>query len=172
MNIFCIKRKITKTHIWSTKDKIIKISTISTFLTISVLIFLNDFNKIIISHLCFFFIMYGFGYFYFYTNCIPIMIFSTISFSILMHFTDNSWFDPPTVGLLLNKFGNLTIYYIWNIQASNFSSVPYLKDFGNSQLEFERLRYANISCNLPKNSLYFSPHRCMTLARLFTVISI
>ena len=41
------------------------------------------------------------------------------------------------MGLLFSKFGNLTIYYIWNIQASNFSSVPYLKDFGTSQLEFE-----------------------------------
>ena len=30
-----------------------------------------------------------------------------------------------------------TIYYIWNIQASNFSSVPYLKGFGTSKLEFE-----------------------------------
>ena len=43
--------------------------------------------------------------------------------------------DP--VGLLFNIVRNLSIYYIWNIQASNFSSVPYLKDFGPSQLEFE-----------------------------------
>ena len=41
------------------------------------------------------------------------------------------------MGLLFTKFGNLTIYYILNIQASNFSSVPYLKDIGTSQLEFE-----------------------------------
>ena len=39
--------------------------------------------------------------------------------------------------LLFTKFANLTIYYIWNIQASNFSSVPDLKGFGTSQLEFE-----------------------------------
>ena len=64
------------------------------------------------------------------------MTFSTIYFSILMHFTENSWFDPP-VGLLLNKFGNLTIYYNLKIQPSNFSSVPYLKNFETSQLEFE-----------------------------------
>ena len=47
------------------------------------------FNKITISHRWFLFFKCGFGYFYFYTNCIPIMILSTISFSILMHFTDN-----------------------------------------------------------------------------------
>ena len=41
------------------------------------------------------------------------------------------------VGLLFTIFDNLTIYFIWNIQASNFSSVPYLKDFGTLQLEFE-----------------------------------
>ena len=35
------------------------------------------------------------------------------------------------------KFGNVTIYYIWNIQVSIFSSVSYLKDFGTSKLEFE-----------------------------------
>ena len=41
------------------------------------------------------------------------------------------------MGLLFNKFGNLSIYYIGNIQASSFSSVPYLKNFVTSQLEFE-----------------------------------
>ena len=41
------------------------------------------------------------------------------------------------MGLLFTIFDNLTIYFIWNIQASNFSSVPYLKDFGTLQLEFE-----------------------------------
>ena len=41
------------------------------------------------------------------------------------------------MGLLFNKFGSLSIYFIWNIQASSFSSVPYLKGFGTSQLEFE-----------------------------------
>ena len=46
-------------------------------------------HKVTILHLWFLFIMYGFGYVYFYTNCNPIIIFSTISFSILMHFTDN-----------------------------------------------------------------------------------
>ena len=70
--------------------KTIKISTISTTGIISILIFFNDFNKITISHSWFLFIMYGFGYFHFYTNCIPIVIFSTISFSISMHFTDNT----------------------------------------------------------------------------------
>ena len=83
-----------------------KISTISTICTINILIFCNGFNKRTISHRWFLFIMYGFGYFYFYTNCISIMIFSTISFSILMHFTENSSFDPCVV-LLLNKLGNL-----------------------------------------------------------------
>ena len=36
-------------------------------------------------------------YFYFYTNCIPIMTFQTLSLSILMLFTDNKWFDPRGV---------------------------------------------------------------------------
>ena len=40
------------------------------------------------------------------------------------------------MGLLYTKFGNLTIYYIWNIQASYFSLVPYLKCIETSQLEF------------------------------------
>ena len=45
--------------------------------------------------------------------------------------------DLSPVGLLFTKFGNLTIYYIWNIESSNFPLVPYLKCFGTSQLEFE-----------------------------------
>ena len=67
--------------------KIIKISTISTIGTIIILIFLNNFNKITTPHR--WFIMYGFDY-YFHKNYIPIMIFSTISFSILMNLSDNS----------------------------------------------------------------------------------
>ena len=45
--------------------------------------------------------------------------------------------DLTPVGLLCNQFGNLSIYYIWNIQASNFPLVPYLKVFVTSQLEFK-----------------------------------
>ena len=41
------------------------------------------------------------------------------------------------MGLVLNKFGNLSIYYIRNIQASNFPLVPYLKCFRTSQLELK-----------------------------------
>ena len=70
--------------------KIIKISTIITIGTISILIFFNDFNKINIPHSRFLFVMYGFGYFYFYTNYFPIKTFSAICFSILTHFTNNS----------------------------------------------------------------------------------
>ena len=43
------------------------------------------------------------------------------------------------MGLLFNKFGNLSIYQICKIQASNFFSVLYLKYFGTSQLEFEMI---------------------------------
>ena len=49
--------------------------------------------------------------------------------NILILFTDNEWFYTSW-GLLFNKFGNLSIYYIWNIQASKFGSLPYLKCFG------------------------------------------
>ena len=45
-------------------------------------------------------------------------------------------FDTPW-GLLFNKFGNLSIYYIQTIYASNFCSLSYLKCFGTSLLEFE-----------------------------------
>ena len=45
--------------------------------------------------------------------------------------------DLTPVGLLFTKSDNLSIYYIWNIQSSIFSSVPYLNDFETSQLEFE-----------------------------------
>ena len=41
------------------------------------------------------------------------------------------------MGMLFTKFGNLTIYYIWNIQASNFSLVPYLNIFGTFDLDFK-----------------------------------
>ena len=47
------------------------------------------------------------------------------------------WVICPPIGMLFTKFGNLTIYYIWNIQAFKFSSVLYLKGFGTFQLEFE-----------------------------------
>ena len=50
------------------------------------------------------------------------------------------WVIWTPVGLLFTTFGNLTSYYIWNIQASNFSLVPYLKDFGTYQLEFETVK--------------------------------
>ena len=41
------------------------------------------------------------------------------------------------VNTKVSKFGKLSIYYIWNKQAFNFSSVPYLKCFEASQLEFQ-----------------------------------
>ena len=41
----------------------------------------------------------------------------------------------PSVGLVFTKFGKVNSYKIWNIQASHFSLVPYLKCFGISQLE-------------------------------------
>ena len=136
-NTICIERKITQPIYDKQNDyfiKIIKTSTISTTGTISILTFFNDFDKITISHR--WFIMYDLDYFYFYTNCIPITIFSTISFSILMYFTDNGWFDP-TMGLLLNKSDNARIYSTWNMQTSNFCSEPSLKSFKTSQLQFE-----------------------------------
>ena len=43
----------------------------------------------------------------------------------------------PSTWMLFNNFGNLSIYYIWNMQASNFSSEPYLKDFGGSQFRIQ-----------------------------------
>ena len=55
---------------------------------------------------------------------------------VFFYFAEIKWFDSP-VGLLFATFGNLTSYYIWSIEASNFSSVSYLKDFGASQKEFE-----------------------------------
>ena len=61
------------------------------------------------------------------------------------------------VGLLFTKFEKLTIYYIWNIQASNFSSVPYLKDFGTFQLEFETVELYNLRSNFGKNKSFFTP---------------
>ena len=66
------------------------------------------------------------------------MIFSTIYFSILKHFTDNGWFDTP-VGMLLNKLRNPSIYSIWNIQAHSFGSDPYLKCFGTLEFEMDKL---------------------------------
>ena len=47
--------------------------------------------------------------------------------------------DLTLVGLMLNKLGNPSIYFIWSIQASNFCLEPYLKCFGTSQLELEML---------------------------------
>ena len=64
------------------------------------------------------------------------MLFWTISFFILMHFTDNSWFEPP-IGLLLNKLDSPSNYPNWNMQAPNFCSEPFLKCYKTSQLEFE-----------------------------------
>ena len=48
-----------------------------------------------------------------------------------------TFFLPLLIFFADKKFGNLTIYYIWNIQAFNFCWVPYLKCFGTFQLEFE-----------------------------------
>ena len=53
------------------------------------------------------------------------------------------------MGLLFNKFGNLSIYYIWKIQACNFRSVSHLKYFGTSQSEFEMV-------DLYKNKVKFT----------------
>ena len=47
------------------------------------------------------------------------------------------WSDLTPVALLFTKFGNFVFYYIWNIQAFNFSSVSCLKDFEISQLEIK-----------------------------------
>ena len=41
------------------------------------------------------------------------------------------------MGLLFNKFDSLSIYYIWNTQASKFVLVSYLKCFGTFQIEFK-----------------------------------
>ena len=87
--------------------KIIKISRISKIGTIRILKFFNDFNKVIILHLWFLFIMYGFGYFYFYTNGILIMIFSTRYFFLyfFLYFSSISIDDmiPPWGCYLINQ---------------------------------------------------------------------
>ena len=49
------------------------------------------------------------GYFYLYTNCIPIMMFPTLSLSILMLFTDSKGFD-------LINFTTLMRYLLKNSQ--------------------------------------------------------
>ena len=46
----------------------------------------------------------GYSYFSFYTNCIPIMIFETLSFTILMLVTDNKWFEPCGATLVFIPF--------------------------------------------------------------------
>ena len=46
----------------------------------------------------------GSGYFSFYTNCILIMIFLTLSFSILILFTDNKWFESCSATLVFTPF--------------------------------------------------------------------
>ena len=58
-----------------------------------------------------------------------------IFISVLVFFAENKWFTA--LGAAFWQIDNNSIYSIWNIQASNFPLVPYLKCFGTSQLEFE-----------------------------------
>ena len=70
-------------------------------------------------------------------------------FSVFDLFTDIYWFDWYwwiTATLVITK---------WNIKASNFCWVPYLKCFGISLFELHQLNYTALSRFLLKNSLYF-----------------
>ena len=51
---------------------------------------------------------------------------------------DNKWFNP-SVGLIFDKFGNFSVYYIWNIQTLKYSLVSFLKYFETSLFDFETL---------------------------------
>ena len=64
----------------------------------------NDVNKVTIYIFGFCLSYMGSGYFPFYTNCIPNMIFSTLSFSVLILFIDNKWFDPCRATLVFTPF--------------------------------------------------------------------
>ena len=85
-------------------------------------------------------------------------IFST-SFSL---FCREKWFGSP-MGLLFNKFGNLSIYYIWNIQASNISWAPCLKCFGISLFDFAIFDFIILMRHLSKNSQWFTPLTCASI---------
>ena len=43
------------------------------------------------------------------------------------------------MGLVFDKFGKLSVYYIWNIKAFKYSLVFFLKYFGTSQIDFETI---------------------------------
>ena len=58
------------------------------------------------------------------------------------------------IGVLFNKFGNLSTYNILIAQGFNFSSVLYLKYFGTSQLEFEMVE-------LYKNKIEFTEEQAL-----------
>ena len=64
----------------------------------------NDFNKVTVYILGFCLSYMGSEYFSFYTNCISIMIFLTLSFSILILFIDNKWFDHCRATLVFTPF--------------------------------------------------------------------
>ena len=66
----------------------------------------DGFNKVTIY---IFLSFVGSSYFSFYTNCIPNIIFSSLSFSILILFTDNKLFDPCRPTLVFTPF-NISKY--------------------------------------------------------------
>ena len=80
----------------------------------------------------------------------------TLLILLLRNFYRYSIIWPP-VGLLLNIFGNFSSNKTWNIQASNFSLVSYLKFFRTSQLELTMINLYYFKAYLPKSSLLSIP---------------
>ena len=80
----------------------------------------------------------------------PIMIFPTISLSILMFFTENKWLEPhpptPRDCYLINQ--TTLVFTPFEISKHPKHSEPYLNCFGTSQLNYTKTRW-----NLRKNRL-------------------
>ena len=71
--------------------------------------------------------------------------------------------------LLFNKLGNLSIYYTWNIQASNFFWMFYLKCFGTSLFDSTIFQFYPFDVILTEKELMLYPLTCASICQQRTL---
>ena len=76
------------------------------------------------------------------------------------------------MGLLSNKFGNLSIYHILKTQASNVCSVSYLECFGTTRLQFETVELDQNKVKFTEEQVLFYPLTGSFIYELWTFFTV
>ena len=121
----------------------------------SILIFFDDFNKVIILHLWFLFIMYGFWLFLFlYKLHAHYDIFN--SFFLYINAYHRQWFDPQYSCYLIN-YATL-VFTPFEISKDPTFLRALFEMFWKLPIRiWKKMNYTKVRRNWPNNRLYFTP---------------